>query len=75
MTIEDERLQELHESGLAQEFEVHGTTDLEVVEVDPATLVPAASGTPGGPGGDGGGRDGARDDPGRDRDGSGRGGR
>lgn len=62
VTIEDQRLQDLHETGLAQEFDVYGSPDTQVIEVDPADLdadppVPDP------------GREGDREDPGRGRGG------
>lgn len=62
VTIEDQQLQDLHETGLAQEFDVYGSTDTQVIEVDVADLdVDPPVPDPG--------RDGDREDPGRGRGG------
>lgn len=68
-TISDEELGELHRKGLAQEFEVRGTSDVVTVEVplDPDAPPPPEGGVPlpGNEGRDE--REGERTDPGRDR--------
>lgn len=60
VTVEDKELQALHRKGLAQEYDVDGTSDeIMTVTVDPDDAASAA------PAGDG--RDGSRGDPGRSR--------
>ena len=60
ITVKDEELQALHRKGLAQEYDVDGTSDEITVTVDPDD-----PGTAQPPEGDG--RDGNRADPGRSR--------
>lgn len=67
VTISDEELQGLHRAGLAQDFDVYGTTDTEAVTVDAdpdpgSGAAPQEPPTPQAPDGDG-----DRRDPGRDR--------
>lgn len=70
ITIDDDFLGDLHRVGLAREYEIHGSTDTEHVTVglDELVTVPPPSEPAGG-------RDGEREDPGRDRGRGGRGGR
>ncbi|MDP8908971.1 MAG: hypothetical protein M3N47_07610, partial [Chloroflexota bacterium] len=60
ITVEDKELQALHRKGLAQEYDVDGSSDEITVTVDPDDVSSAQP-----PAGDG--RDGSRDDPGRSR--------
>jgi len=57
--VTDRELQELHRKGIAQEYDVNGTSDEITVTVDPDD--------PGSSQPSGGGRDGKREDPGRSR--------
>lgn len=64
VTISDEELQELHRAGMAQDFDVYGSTETETVTVDadPDASGGAPAPTPPAPEGEGG-----RRDPGRER--------
>lgn len=60
-TIEDKEMQELHKAGLAREYEVHGSTDTQTVELSLSQLCSGSTGpAPPDPG-----RGGGRSDPSR----------